>query len=83
MSLRARQRENERWRRQRLLTRLANPVIQRDRPLHLHLIQRDERGGLFLPSLPCGDATAGRMNRSDRIIQFDQFDQMDQKGSAA
>jgi hypothetical protein len=68
MTLRALLRENERRRRQRLLTRLANGVIQRDRPLHLHLIQRDERGGLFLPSLPCGDATAGRMN------QFDQFD---------
>jgi hypothetical protein len=80
MSLRALLRENERWGRQRLLTRLANPVIQRDRPLHLHLIQRDERGGLFLPSLLCGDATAGRMNQFD---QFDQFDQMDQKGSAA
>jgi hypothetical protein len=77
MSLRALPRENERWRRQRFLTRLANPLIQRDYPLHLHLIQRDERGGLFLPSLPCGDATAARMNR------FDQFDQMDQKGSAA
>lgn len=82
MTLRALLRDNERWRRQRRLMRLANPLFERDRPLHLHLIQRDERGGLFLPGPPRGVA-AGRINQSDQFDQFDDTDQMDQKGSAA
>ena len=62
MTLRAMLRGNQRQSNQTQMMRPARDA-ERDRCSHLHLIQRDGRGGLFLPFLPCGVHVAESINQ--------------------